>query len=94
MNVSPDMLAVAPRKAAENAWRNLETIEVDVDSARLAPESVVGVLCCPSGSRNDRRGSMSGQNRYGCFDLVPDRREWFANELAGHGDHSLKPPPA
>ena len=45
IDVSPDMLAVARRKVAENAWRNLETIEVDVDSARLTPESVDGVLC-------------------------------------------------
>jgi hypothetical protein len=32
------MLAEAHHKVSENAWRNLETIEVDVDSARLAPE--------------------------------------------------------
>jgi hypothetical protein len=47
----------------------------------------------PSGARDDRRGSMSGQNRYGCCGPVLDRPEWLAKEVAGHRDHSLKPPP-
>ena len=33
----PSLLAVVPRKAAENAWRNLEPIEVDVDSYGSRP---------------------------------------------------------
>jgi demethylmenaquinone methyltransferase/2-methoxy-6-polyprenyl-1,4-benzoquinol methylase len=45
VDVSPDMLAVASTKVAENGWRNLETIEADVDSASLPPDSVDGVLC-------------------------------------------------
>src|SRR5262245_52659585 len=45
VDVSPDMLAVANAKVAENGWRNLETTEADVDSAALPPESVDGVLC-------------------------------------------------
>ena len=45
IDVSPDMLAVARPKVTENAWRNLETIEADVESALLPPESVDGVLC-------------------------------------------------
>jgi demethylmenaquinone methyltransferase/2-methoxy-6-polyprenyl-1,4-benzoquinol methylase len=45
VDVSPDMLAVARLKVAENAWRNLETIEADVHIAPLPRESVDGVLC-------------------------------------------------
>ena len=45
VDVSPDMLAVANSKIVSNAWNNFETIEADVESAALTPESVDGVLC-------------------------------------------------
>jgi demethylmenaquinone methyltransferase/2-methoxy-6-polyprenyl-1,4-benzoquinol methylase len=45
IDVSPDMLAAAHAKVAENTWSNLETIEADVECAALPPESVDGVLC-------------------------------------------------
>ena len=40
----PSLLAVVPRKAAENAWRNLEPIEVDVDSYGSRPNGGKGPL--------------------------------------------------
>jgi hypothetical protein len=45
----------------------------------------------PSGAPDDRRESVVGQNRYGCFALVLGWPERLAKELARQRDHSLKP---
>ena len=45
VDVSPDMLAMAREKIAGRGWKNIETIEANVERAPLAPESVDAVLC-------------------------------------------------
>jgi ubiquinone/menaquinone biosynthesis C-methylase UbiE len=45
VDVSPDMLTAARHKVAENAWTNVDTIEANVETAPLTPDSVDGVLC-------------------------------------------------
>lgn len=45
VDVSPDMLAMAREKISANGWRNIETIEANVESVPLAAESVDAVLC-------------------------------------------------
>lgn len=45
VDVSPDMLATAREKIAANGWRNIETIEANVEDVPLGAESVDAVLC-------------------------------------------------
>ena len=45
VDVSPDMLAHARRRIAEQGWTNVTLIEASVDDVELAPESADAVLC-------------------------------------------------